>query len=126
MSIGTAIVICCEFAALGAWIWAYVKYDARLAAWEARTWRRTVKVIIAAMLAIAVMISATACDTGNYNLIDTNDYYTSAIIRLPDGKILYVDIEKWMISETNITIICDDGTVYNVHKSNCALIAEAT
>lgn len=73
------------------------------------------------VLMICVMVFALAgC---NYRLIDTKWEFDTALIELPDGEAISVEIKSWADAEgEQLTIISKDGTVYMVSSINCTLI----
>ena len=83
------------------------------------------KKIAALALVIALIVGLTAC--GNQMLLDTVYTFDTAIIKMPDGEVLTVEIEKWSDYEDGdqLQIIAKDGTVYLVHSTNCVLMRKA-
>ena len=83
------------------------------------------KKIAALALVIALIVGLTAC--GNQMFLDTVYTFDTAIIKMPDGEVLTVEIEKWSDYEDGdqLQIIAKDGTVYLVHSTNCVLVRKA-
>lgn len=76
------------------------------------------KKILAIMMCCLLL---TGC--GNYNLVDFNYDFDKAIIKMPNGDVIEVNISTWSDSEgEQITIVSEDGTVYLVSANNCILI----
>ena len=78
------------------------------------------KKLFAIILAIAIALCLCAC---NYTLIDTQYYFDSAVIRLPDGEIVGGKAERWADYEGDQLQITIDGITYLVHANNAVLIA---
>ena len=78
------------------------------------------KKLFAFILAIATAMCLCAC---NYTLIDTQYYFDSAVIRLPDGEIVSGKVDRWADYEGDQLQITIDGITYLVHANNAALIA---
>ena len=68
----------------------------------------------------------TGCSYSGYDFIDTNYHFDKAIIKMPDGEVITVDIQKWADSEDGeqLTITSKDGTKYLVNSVNCVLIED--
>lgn len=73
------------------------------------------------LLAIILILSLASC---NFDLVDTQFEYDTAIITLHDGERIEVSIEKWRDYEDGeqLQITATDGTVYLVSAYNCILI----
>jgi hypothetical protein len=79
------------------------------------------KIIVRAMVITLLLTMLTGC--GNMDMLDTNYTYCCAIIKMPDGEILEVEIDQWCDYEgEQVQIIAKDGTVYLVSTYNCILI----
>ena len=62
---------------------------------------------------------------GNYDLLDTEFKYTKAIVRMPDGEVVELEIDKWRDYDgEQIQIQTTDGKVYVVSSYNCVLVNE--
>jgi hypothetical protein len=78
------------------------------------------KIIVALILAAMLL---TGC--GNMDMWDTVYTYDRAIIEMPGGEVIEVEIGKWCDHEgEQIQIIAKDGTIYLVSSFNCVLIAD--
>ena len=75
---------------------------------------------------VIVLTTMTACQSfEGYDFIDTKYHFDRAIIRMPDDKIIEIEIEKWADSEgEQLTITGKDGKVYLVNSENCVLIKD--
>lgn len=80
------------------------------------------KKLLVAVLATTTILGLTGC--GNKDLFDTNYTYDRAIIGLPNGESVEVEIKQWKDYEDGeqIQIISKDGTVYLTSSLNCILI----
>lgn len=79
------------------------------------------KKLLVVVLATTIL-GLTAC--GNKDMFDTNYTYDRAIIALPNGEVIEVEIDKWTDYEDGdqLQIIAKDGTVYLTSTLNCTLI----
>ena len=75
---------------------------------------------------VVVLATMTACQSfEGYDFIDTKYHFDRAIIKMPDGKVIEVEIAKWADSEgEQLTITGKDGKVYLVNSENCVLIKD--
>lgn len=82
--------------------------------------------MLAIIIAGVFILSMTACKSfEGYDFIDTKYHFDRAIIRMPDDKIIEIEIEKWADSEgEQLTITGKDGKVYLVNSENCVLIKD--
>lgn len=73
-----------------------------------------------------ILILCTGCNYEGYDVIDTNYHFDKAIIKMPDGSSLEVEIEKWADAEDGeqLTITSKDGKRYLVNSVNCILVEE--
>lgn len=79
---------------------------------------------IAMCLAVLVLIVC-MCTGCNKQLFDTTYAYDRAIIEMPGGEVIEVDIRKWCDYDgEQLQIIAEDGTVYLVSSFNCILIKD--
>lgn len=80
------------------------------------------KKLLVAVLAATTILSLIGC--GNKDLFDTNYTFDRAIIALPNGEVVEVEIDKWTDYEDGdqLQIISKDGTVYLTSTLNCTLI----
>lgn len=83
------------------------------------------KKLITILIITAMIICLAGCDYKSYDFIDTNYHFNKAIIKMPDGEIITVDIDKWSDSEgEQLTITTKDGKRYLVNSINCILVEE--
>lgn len=80
------------------------------------------KKILAILLGATMMFGLTAC--GNKDMFDTNYTFDRAIIALPNGEVVEVEIDKWTDYEDGdkLQIIAKDGSIYLTNTLNCTLI----
>lgn len=79
------------------------------------------KLIILTLVLALLVTMLTSC--GNMDLWDTNYTFDRAIIKMPDGEVLEVEIKQWCDYEgEQVQIVAKDGTVYLVSTYNCILI----
>ena len=80
------------------------------------------KKILAFTVVAALALGFAGC--GNKDVFDTVRTYDEAIISIPDGTCITIDIKQWKDYEDGeqIQIIANDGTVYLVNSVNCVLI----
>ena len=80
--------------------------------------------VIAVVLMTMVVLAG--CDFRGYDWIDTNYSFNKALIKMPDGSVQTVEIEKWADASDGeqLTITAKDGTIYLVHATNCILVKE--
>ena len=80
------------------------------------------KKILTILLGTTMILGLTAC--GNKDMFDTNYTFDRAIIALPNGEVVEVEIDKWTDYEDGdqLQIIAKDGTVYLTSTLNCTLI----
>ena len=83
------------------------------------------KKLIAIIVLCVAIVCCSACNYASYDFVDTNYHFDKAIIKMPDGEIITVDIQTWADSEgEQLTITAKDGTRYLVSSINCILIEE--
>jgi len=85
------------------------------------------KKAIAIILCAVMVMSLCGCHFKGYDLIDTNYHFDRAIIAMPDGCVVEVEIAKWADAADGeqMTITAKDGTRYLTSSYNCILIEEA-
>lgn len=85
------------------------------------------KSVIAMILCVVMVMSLCGCNFAGYDWIDTNYHFNKAIIAMPDGSVVEVEIAKWADAEDGeqLTITAKDGTRYLTSSYNCILIEEA-
>lgn len=82
-------------------------------------------IFIVGMLCVSLLCGcSSATGFGTYDFIDSNYNFSEAIIKMPDGSVVNVEIKCWADSEDGeqITITAKDGTVYLVNSVNCVLV----
>ena len=79
------------------------------------------KILAFGLLAVILVLSLVSC---NYDVIDTQYSYDTAIITLHNGERIEVSIKSWRDYEDGeqLQITATDGTVYLVSSYNCILI----
>jgi hypothetical protein len=81
--------------------------------------------VIAAILVLLVALVLIGCNYSGYDFYDTPYHFNRAMISMPDGTILNVQIAKWSDAEgEQLTITAKDGTRYLVSSYNCVLIED--
>ncbi len=77
------------------------------------------------LLIIALVFSLLTLYGCNKDVFDTVYEYDYALIALPDGSCIKVDVAQWCDYEGDqLQVTSTDGTVYLVHSSNCVLVNE--
>ena len=65
------------------------------------------------------------CAGCNQTLIDTVYKFDRAIIEMPGGEVVEIEVQQWGDYDgEQIQIIAKDGTVYLVSSNNCVLIRD--
>lgn len=84
---------------------------------------KTIKIIMALMVMLTAMAVFTSCNKGGV-IFDTHWKFERAIIRLPNGDVIDVNVKKWYdyTNSDQIQVETVDGKVYVVHSVNIALI----
>lgn len=82
------------------------------------------KRIIAILAIITILFTFTAC--GNKDVFDTVYTFDYALVEMPGGEVVKLEIEKWRDYEDGeqLQIITPDGTVYLVSSFNTVLVKE--
>lgn len=82
------------------------------------------KISILIAILMVLMVCLTAC--GNYDFIDGSWKFTRALIEIPGGDVIEVQVESWTDSEDGeqITIKTSGGQVYLVSANNCIMMKE--
>lgn len=80
------------------------------------------KIVLLFVVLVALMVCLTAC--GNYNFLDGSWKFARALIELPGGDVIEVQVESWNDSEDGeqLTIHASDGQVYLVSANNCVMM----
>lgn len=77
------------------------------------------KILLVAMIC-AIVFALTGC---NYSYFDTKWNFDTAMIELPGGEVVSVEVKSWSDAEgEQLTIMSKDGTVYMVNSMNCVLV----
>lgn len=80
------------------------------------------KRILAVISAIILCLALAGC---NKQVFDTTYSFSSAIISLPDGRVVTGEVQSWKDYEDGDQIqVKIDGVTYLVHSSNVVLIAD--
>ena len=75
------------------------------------------------IMVIVILISLTGC--GNKDIWDFNYTFDKAIIKMPDGNILELEIKYWNDYDgEQIQVVDKNGNIYLVSSVNCVLIKE--
>ena len=76
------------------------------------------------IIAFVILLALTLSSCGNLDMIDTHYTYNEAMIKLPDGTSITVNVKQWTdYSDSDmVQITTYDGTVYFTHSSNVVLI----
>ncbi len=75
------------------------------------------------VLAGVMLLAFAGC--GNKDMIDTVRTYDRAIIGLPNGESVEVEVKKWKDYDgEQLQVIAEDGTVYLTNSFNCTLIKD--
>lgn len=83
------------------------------------------KKAIIALATVAMFATCAGCHDQGYDYFDTNYHFDRAIMRMPDGEIVEVKIEKWADADgEQLKITGKDGKRYLVSSINCVLIED--
>ena len=84
------------------------------------------KKILVLMTAVVLAITMMGCNFSSYDMVDTNYHFDRAIIRMPDGSVMEMEIKKWADAGDGeqLTITSKDGKRYLVSSYNCVLIED--
>lgn len=84
------------------------------------------KKIISILILVAIIICLAGCNYESYDWVDTNYHFNKAMIKMPDGEVITVEIAKWADAADGeqITITTKDGKRYLVSSVNCILVEE--
>lgn len=73
-----------------------------------------------AAIGMAMLLALGGC--GNQSLLGSNETYSYAQIKTPDGEIIQGKVDSWSSANgTTVQIVMDDGTVYYVNSMNVTL-----
>jgi hypothetical protein len=83
-------------------------------------------VLVGILIITSLFVMFTILSGCNKAIIDTHYKFDRAIIRMPDGSALEVDVKTWSDYDgEQIQIVAIDGTVYLTSSYNCVLIKDA-
>lgn len=84
--------------------------------------KRMIKIILAAGIAMAMVLSLAGC--GNMQMVDLTYTYNTAVIEMPGGEALTIEVESWKDYEDcdQLQIKSKEGTTYLVHSSKCVMM----
>lgn len=84
------------------------------------------KKILVLVTAVVLAVTMMGCNYAGYDMMDTNYHFDRAIIRMPDGSVKEMEIQKWTDAEDGeqLTITSKDGKRYLVSSYNCVLIED--
>ena len=75
------------------------------------------------IMVVVILISLTGC--GNKDIWDFNYTFDKAIIKMPDGNVLELEIKYWNDYDgEQIQVVDKNGIIYLVSSVNCVLIKE--
>lgn len=77
-----------------------------------------------AILLTLVLVITLCVGCGNKDMFDTVYTFDKAIISLPDGTVVYGEVQTWRDYEGDQIQVKIDGVTYLVHSTQIALIAE--
>lgn len=82
------------------------------------------KTAILFAILMVLMVCLTAC--GNYALLDSSWKFDRALIELPGGEVIEVQVDSWTDADDGeqITIKSADGKVYLTSSYNCVMIKD--
>ena len=82
---------------------------------------RGAAIIMIGVLLVLIMCMCSGC--GNRDMWDTNYTFDRAVIEMPGGEVVEVEIKQWRDYDgEQVQIIAKDGTIYLVSTYNCVLI----
>lgn len=73
------------------------------------------KKILAVVLAIVMLLAFTACGSLKFKY---------AYITLPNGNVIEVEVDTYIMGSSNVKIITKDGREYRVSMVNCLLTTD--
>ena len=82
------------------------------------------KIVLLSVIIVALMVCLTACV--NYALLDSSWKFDRALIELPGGEVIEVQVDSWTDADDGeqITIKSADGKVYLTSSYNCVMIKD--
>lgn len=82
--------------------------------------KRTKLLALAVANGMAMLLALGGC--GNQSLLGSNETYSYAQIKTPDGEIIQGKVDSWSSANgTTVQIVMDDGNVYYVNSMNVTL-----
>ena len=84
------------------------------------------KKLILGLVASLMLLAAAGCNCAGYDFVYTNYHFDRAIIKMPNGETVEVEIKTWADAGDGeqLTITSNDGTRYLVSSVNCILIED--
>lgn len=77
--------------------------------------------VVAGIVSLITLLSLCGC---NQQVFDTTYYFKTAIIEMPGGEVITVEIQSWCDYDgEQLQIKTKDGTTYLVNSTNCVMIA---
>lgn len=84
--------------------------------------KRTKLSALAVANGMAMLLALGGC--GNQSLLGSNETYSYAQIKTPDGEVIQGKVESWSSSNgTTVQLVMEDGNVYYVSSMNVTLSA---
>lgn len=84
---------------------------------------RGVCLFFAGVTLVLILLMCSGC--GNRDYFDTNRTFDRAIIEMPDGEVLEIELKQWReYNYEQLQLIAEDGTIYLVNSVNCVLIRD--
>lgn len=75
------------------------------------------------IIAVVLLFILTGC--GNKDYFDTKYTFNKAIVRMPSGEVVEMNVKSWSDYEgEQIQITNTDGVTYVVSSYNCVLVSE--
>lgn len=86
--------------------------------------KRIIAILIAVLIILPIIVLClTGC--GNYAEVDTVRTYDRALVEMPGGEVMEIEVKSWRDYDgEQIQIVATDGTVYLVSSFNCVLIRD--
>ena len=85
--------------------------------------KKIIAVVVVLAIAAGFVYVGSTFRLGNKRVIDLNYTYDRAMIRMPDGKILDIEIADWSDYEgEQLQIVDKAGNVFLVSAYNCVLV----
>lgn len=79
------------------------------------------KIIV--LLVLVAMVCAMFVGCANYDVWDMHYQFDRAVVKMPDGEVVNIDISMWADYEgEQIQLKGTDGRVYLVSSYNCVLV----